>query len=133
LPALNTAAEPLRFLDFLIYEPVKAVLLHGAGTAITVPSPERFAIHKIIVSQRRRAEEAKAKKDLQQSATLIQILAQSRPEDLKSAWEEAIARGPTWRELLMAGAAQLPASTKDSLAVAGIFDTAQPSSHSVVT
>jgi hypothetical protein len=131
LPALNTAAEPLRFLDFLIYEPVKAVLLHGAGTAITVPSPERFAIHKIIVSQRRKAEEAKAKKDLQQSATLIQILAQSRPEELKSAWEEAIARGPTWRELLTAGAAQLPASAKDSLAVAGIVDAAKPSSHSM--
>jgi hypothetical protein len=54
LPALNTAAEPLRFLDFLIYEPVKAVLLHGPGTAITVPSPERFAVHKLIVSQRRK-------------------------------------------------------------------------------
>jgi hypothetical protein len=131
LPALNTAAEPLRFLDFLIYEPAKAVLLHGAGTAITVPSPQRFAIHKIIVSQRRKAEEAKARKDLQQSATLIQILAQSRPEELKSAWEEAIARGPTWRELLTAGAAQLPASAKDSLAVAGIVDAAKPSSHSV--
>jgi len=34
-PALKTAAEPLRFLDFLIYEPVKAVLLHGGGVAVT--------------------------------------------------------------------------------------------------
>ena len=81
----------------------------------------------------RKAEEAKAKKDLQQSATLIQILAQSRPEELKSAWEEAIARGPTWRELLTAGAAQLPASAKDSLADAGIVGAAKPSSRSVAT
>ncbi len=40
LPALKTAAEPLRFLDFLIHEPVKAVLLHGGGVAVTVPAPE---------------------------------------------------------------------------------------------
>ena len=60
LPALKTAAEPLRFPDFLIYEPVKAVLLHGGGTAVTVPSPGRFAVHNLILSRRRKSSEAKA-------------------------------------------------------------------------
>jgi len=30
LPALQTDAQPLRFIDFLIHEPAQAVLLHGA-------------------------------------------------------------------------------------------------------
>src|SRR5262249_21652308 len=30
LPALRTDAQPLRYLDFLIHEPLKAVMLHGS-------------------------------------------------------------------------------------------------------
>jgi hypothetical protein len=120
LPALKTAAEPLRFLDFLIYEPVKAVLLHGGGTAVTVPSPERFAVHKLILSRRRKSSEAKADKDLRQAAVLLQILLQKRPEDLKRVWEEAVQRGPIWRELLQGGTAQLPAPLQESLKASGL-------------
>lgn len=120
LPALKTAAEPLRFLDFLIYEPVKAVLLHGGGTAVTVPSPERFAVHKLILSRRRKTSEAKADKDLRQAAVLLQILLQKRPEDLKRVWEEAVQRGPIWRELLQGGTAQLPAPLQESLKGSGL-------------
>ena len=118
----STAAEPLRFLDFLIYEPVKAVLLHGAGTAVTVPAPERFAVHKLILSRRRKSADAKADKDLRQAAVLLQILSQKRPEDLKRAWEEALQRGPNWRELLLAGTAQLPASVQESLKASGLTE-----------
>jgi hypothetical protein len=95
LPALKTAAEPLRFLDFLIYEPVKAVVPHGGGTAVTVPSPERFAVHKLILSRPRKSSEAKADKDLRQAAVLLQILLQKRLEDLKRVWEEAVQRAPS--------------------------------------
>jgi hypothetical protein len=91
---LKTAAEPLRFLDFLIYEPVKAALLRGGGVAVTVPSPERFAVHKLILFRRRKSSEAKADKDLRQAAVLLQILLQKRPEDLKRVWDEAAQRGP---------------------------------------
>ncbi len=120
LPALKTAAEPLRFLDFLIYEPVKAVLLHGGGVAVTVPSPERFAVHKLILSRRRKSSEAKADKDLRQAAVLLQILLQKRPEDLKRVWDEAAQRGPSWRELLRGGTAQLPAPLQESLKASGL-------------
>jgi len=120
LPALKTAAEPLRFLDFLIYEPVKAVLLHGVGVAVTVPSPERFAVHKLILSRRRKSSEAKADKDLRQAAVLLQILLQKRPEDLQRVWREAVDRGPSWRELLRSGTAQLPASLQESMKASGL-------------
>jgi hypothetical protein len=54
LPALQTDAQPLRFLDYLIHDPEPAVILHGAGISVHVPAPARFAIHKLIVSRRRK-------------------------------------------------------------------------------
>jgi hypothetical protein len=39
MPALGRA--PLRFLDYLIYQPIRAVLLHGAGVPVLIPPPER--------------------------------------------------------------------------------------------
>ncbi len=115
LPALKTAAEPLRFLDFLIYEPVKAVLLHGGGTAVTVPSPERFAVHKLILSRRRKSSEAKADKDLRQAAVLLQILLQKRRKICSACGRKPFGEAPVWRELLQGGIARLPAPLQDSL------------------
>src|SRR6185437_3159046 len=40
LPALRTDAQGLRFLDFLIHEPTEAVVLHGSGVYVLVPTPE---------------------------------------------------------------------------------------------
>jgi hypothetical protein len=120
LPALQTEAEPLRFLDFLIHQPIKAALLHGSGVAVTVPAPERFAVHKLIISRRRKTQRAKSDKDVQQAATLVEILLRKRPEDLKQAWEEAWHRGPRWRELLAAGATQLPSTLRQAVAELGV-------------
>lgn len=48
-------AEPLRFLDVLIHAPVRVVLPHGFGIPVLVfvPSPERYAVRKLIVGLRR--------------------------------------------------------------------------------
>jgi hypothetical protein len=70
MPALGgTSAENLRFLDFLIYEPVRTVLLHREGVSVNVPAPERYAVHKLIVASRRLTDalgRAKRDKDLLQ-------------------------------------------------------------------
>ncbi len=113
LPALQTDAEPLRFLDYLIREPEPAVVLHDAGVYVLVPAPERYAVHKLIVSRRRRTGAAKQEKDIQQSAALLDLLAQRRPYELKTAWKEARQRGNTWRQLLGEGLSQLPAAIRD--------------------
>jgi hypothetical protein len=113
LPALQTDAEPLRFLDYLIREPEPAVVLHGAGVNVLVPAPERYAVHKLIVSRRRPAGVAKQQKDIQQSAALLDLLAQKRPYELKTAWKEAYQRGKTWRQLLGEALSELPAAIRD--------------------
>ena len=118
MPALaGAAAEPFRFLDFLIHKPVRSVVLHGPGIAVTVPAPERFAIHKMIVSQRRQSadpvSQAKARKDLAQAAEIIAILtAAGRAEAVSGVLAEALNRGPTWRTLIAQANEALPADVR---------------------
>lgn len=97
LPAIGAQAQPLRYLDFLIYRERPAALLHGGGVLVNVPRPERFALHKLIVSDARQNPE-KAPKDLAQAQALIAALAISDPLDLRLALAELRDRGPKWRE-----------------------------------
>ena len=113
LPALQTDAQPLRFLDFLIRDPEPAVILHNAGVHVLVPAPARYGVHKLIVSRRRREGSAKRDKDLLQAEALLEVLARKRPYELKAAWQEAYGRGEKWRRLLGEGLSQISASTRD--------------------
>lgn len=65
LPALGVSAQALNYLNYLIADPIHAVALYRSGVLVQVPRPERFAIHKLIVADRRYggAEQAKARKD----------------------------------------------------------------------
>ena len=112
MPALGgPSAQPLRFLDFLIHQPIRAVLLYKAGVPVLIPAPERYAVHKLIVATRRLKDNdgtAKSRKDRQQASTLIQIMADQRQSDaLADAYIEAWDRGPAWREALSASLRQL--------------------------
>lgn len=93
LPALGTDAQQLRFLDFLIREPEAAAVLHGEGIYVQVPSPQRYAVHKLIVARRRKLGEVKSDKDVRQAEALLGVLVQKRPAELKTAWLEAFGRG----------------------------------------
>lgn len=113
MPALGGAsAQPLRFLDYLIHEPIRAVLLHKSGVPLLIPAPERFAIHKLIVAARRMDDasgHAKRDKDIVQSGLLIEALAMTRRQsDLASALAEAWERGKAWQHALRVGFGYLP-------------------------
>lgn len=116
LPALKAEGQPLRFLDFLIRDEIPAVALHGPGIPINVPAPERYAIHKLIVSRgRRRDSTIKIQKDLQQAAHLLDALADSRRHELQEIWREAYenAGRRKWRKLLGEGLALIPSDVRD--------------------
>ena len=118
LPALQTDAKPLRYLDFLIYREVQAVVLYGAGVAVNVPAPERYCLHKLIVSRRRAASpesQAKARKDRQQTSELIVALAEQRPYELRDVWGELQGRGPRWRQLVAEALTTLEQNVRDRL------------------
>jgi hypothetical protein len=118
LKSLRGSAQILKHLDFLIYREVNAVALHGPGIPVNVPAPERFAMHKLIVSQLRidtPRSQQKARKDLQQADALVRVLASDRPDDLKDAWNELRQRGPAWRLKADRAVAQLPDDTRQIL------------------
>ena len=113
MPALGGAsAQPLRFLDFLIHDPVRVAFLHGSGSIVTVPAPERYAVQKLFVASRRTNDDGgrtKRDKDARQADILFEALAVSRRQsDLASAYSEAYERGPAWREALNIGMGYLP-------------------------
>ena len=97
LTRLGTYATPLRFLDFLLEDTLRAAVLAGSGVLVRVPTPERFALHKLIVAQRRGSDSRdKIQKDLAQAALLLDILLEDHPQDLGDAWSELKARGKKW-------------------------------------
>jgi len=115
MPALGGAsAQPLRFLDFLIYEPIRTVMLHKNGVVVTVPAPERFAVHKLIVASRRRADDngfLKRTKDVKQAELLVEVLGSVRRQaDLAIAFSEAWKRGPSWRDAIKIGFSYFPSA-----------------------
>lgn len=118
LPALKGDAQLLRFLDFLLYNEINAVSLYGAGIPVNVPAPERYAIHKLIVSRMRidtPSSRTKSRKDIRQAEALLEVLLEDRIEDVRDAWNDARSHGPSWRVKLDAGATALRPDIRTAL------------------
>ncbi|MCG8358411.1 MAG: hypothetical protein MI920_22835 [Kiloniellales bacterium] len=120
LKALGAFAQPLPFLDFLIQDPIPAAVLYRYGVLVNVPQPARYAVHKLIVATRRRAQAEKVRKDIAQAADLIAASAElnGSPDDITVAYEEARSRGPKWKSALAAGVRRLPQPARDLLLAA---------------
>lgn len=116
LPSLKSDAVPLRFLDYLLNDTVEAAILTRAGALVNVPAPERYAVHKLIVSSMRKdtGESAvKSDKDVVQAGLLVEALAaKRRKDDLADALSEASSRAPAWRERLGKAATRLVAEPR---------------------
>ncbi len=110
LPALQVQAQALHHLNYLIAEPIKVAAAYRQGILVHIPRPERFAIHKLIVADRRQGpERQKARKDLLQAEFLARVLAEDRPADLLQAYEEALEQGPKWRQPIESSLKRAPA------------------------
>jgi hypothetical protein len=111
LPALGVSAQSLHFLNYLIAEPIKAAVLYRSGLLVQIPRPERYAIHKLIVANRRQAgpDAMKSRKDRLQAELIIRTMAEDRPGDLQDAYEDALSRGPRWQEHIAASLKLMPA------------------------
>lgn len=101
LEALKVWAHPFHFLNYLIKDPIPAVSLYMEGVLIQVPRPERFAVHKLIVSQRRDPQGLpKRGKDIAQARTLLWAMSGLQPHEVRVAIEEADQMGPSWSTAL---------------------------------
>lgn len=114
LPALGVHARALHHLNFLIAEPIPAAVMYRSGILLQIPRPERFAIHKLIVADRRLAgpDAGKAAKDLMQASLLIAALAEDRPDDLAEAYHLAVSAGAKWKARIDASLGRIPDTDK---------------------
>lgn len=116
LASLDTYAEPVRFLDYLLEDTQPAILVARAGVLVNVPAPARYALHKLVIAERRIAAfETKTKKDIFQAEQLITVLARDRPGDLRRAWTAATKQPAKFMTQLRAGMARLPKQMQAAL------------------
>ncbi|HYI48682.1 MAG TPA: nucleotidyltransferase domain-containing protein [Allosphingosinicella sp.] len=116
LRGLDAGAAPLQHLAWLIENPVTAVALWGAGVLVKIPQPARFAVHKLILAQRRGpADRTKRGKDLSQADALMTALYASDPFALEDALEDARAQGrPGWSDPIDRSLAELARKDRGS-------------------
>ena len=108
--SLNTSAQPLRFLDYLIAGFEKGAVVNNEGVLVNIPNPARYAFHKLIISQERSiAMHSKTEKDIAQAASIFAILAEDRPGDLLIAFEDIGKHGKRWVSNLSKGQGLLKA------------------------
>jgi hypothetical protein len=86
VPELGAHATGLPHLKYLLAESQMAAVIARAGCcAVRVPLPERFAVHKLLVSRLRTGRTAKSQKDVLQAAILCAALADTHPGAIESA------------------------------------------------
>lgn len=106
-------AQPLEFMDYLIEDPQHAVVLSGAGIPVVVPSPGRFALHKLAISQLRPISlHAKITKDIAQAASIIEILLADNPGELLLAADQLNQRNDFLANHIKKGIERLPEALK---------------------
>jgi hypothetical protein len=108
-PQLGIALQPLPFMEFSLEKFEQAVLISEENAAlVNVPSPERYALHKLLVyGERTGTFRAKSNKDLAQAACLAAYLWEHRREALAEALSDLLSRGKGWVARYRQGAAAL--------------------------
>jgi hypothetical protein len=108
-PQLHVTLQPLPFMEFSLEKVEQSVLFCSEGAVlVNVPSPERYALHKLVVyGERSGSFRVKSAKDLVQSACLLNFLWDHRRESLEEALSDILARGKAWRTRLTQGAGAL--------------------------
>lgn len=89
VPELKAHATALPYLSYLLAKTQISTLISREGCCpVRVPSPERFAIHKLVVSQLRTNVSAKSQKDVMQAAILLSAMAEHYPGAIESAVQD---------------------------------------------
>jgi hypothetical protein len=87
VPGLRFHAETLPFLDYLLADAQKVLLMTRYGMVAQVPESGRFMWHKCVTAACRPSIwEAKRRKDLLQARTLFEVLRDRDPEIISDAY-----------------------------------------------
>jgi hypothetical protein len=116
VPELKAHAKGLPYLRYLLGNSQEVPVLSPHGVVLVrVPVPERYAIHKLVVSQLRARTSSKSGKDLRQAATLMEALVERFPGALEDALQAVPkSAGRHVRRAAAALARHLPASAENA-------------------
>lgn len=97
LPNLGMNAIPLRYLSFLSQDTIR---VDYQGIAVTLPHPANFALHKLIIFQRR-AKKEKAEKDKKGAIDVLRALIETGEKasiiksynSIPEKWQKKIMKG----------------------------------------
>ncbi|MBK8098801.1 MAG: nucleotidyltransferase domain-containing protein [Planctomycetes bacterium] len=118
IPRLQAAAAPIKYLSLLMDEAQPAPAISGRGTTlVVVPTPARFALHKLLVSQTRSlVQQTRSGKELQQAALLLEVLAEDRPTDIEVAARGFAKAGPAVTSKVLRALATVERRSPDAAA-----------------
>ncbi|OGX36436.1 MAG: hypothetical protein A3D87_00180 [Omnitrophica WOR_2 bacterium RIFCSPHIGHO2_02_FULL_50_17] len=97
LPTLGINATALRFLNFLSEGTIK---IQVEDFKVTLPHPARFALHKIIIAQRRKNKDKARKDNMMASEILNDLMEAGEKESIRSAYEDM---NTQWQKRVIAG------------------------------
>jgi len=102
LTRFRAAAAPIKFLSLLLEDVQPAAAVDSGAVLVRVPTPARYALHKLLISQMRSVpQQTKSQKDLHQAALLLEVLAEDRPDDLESAARRFARSGDSVRQKVL--------------------------------
>ena len=116
IASINGYAEPVRFLDYLLEDVQQAAIIEGSGILINIPHPARYAIHKLVVAERRPASDTlKKRKDIRQAELLLSILLDEDTYSVELAVEAAQAMPAKFMTQVHRGLGKLQPDIKERL------------------
>ena len=103
--ALNATMQPHKFMEFSMETPIQMTVLAQQGSiTVTVPPPEKYVVHKLLVyGERPQSGTVKSMKDLEQAAALVDYLGRHDADALNGAWVDLLGRGDGWLQRAQEG------------------------------
>lgn len=102
---LNVNLQPLKFMEFSLEKTTQTAVISGEHALIVnIPSPLRYALHKLIVMAEREEQfRMKLAKDAGQVASLISYAIERSQYALQEAADDVMSRGKGWRSRVTEG------------------------------
>jgi hypothetical protein len=101
--SLGCSAAALSFQEYPAEDTMEIVALYGTGVVVRVPTPLRYAVHKLIVAQQRKQSDlGKKQKDLRQAKELLDVFLETDENALQDCLDEARDRGRSWKTAINA-------------------------------
>ena len=114
LAALNAHGAPIRYLDYLLAEPVLVAFPVGTGVLAHVPAPARYALHKLLIAPKRVAGDKRVK-DIAQATALLALLVGDDPAQVRQAWRALKRKPASWAAAVQEQMLAFPVDLRDEL------------------